>query len=229
MTLEILVIGALMGILGQGARAVVGLKGMSDDAKAQGRNPSDLFQAGRLLTSFLIGIIVGLASVIVYFKSGGSTTAEPTWQTMLAWAVSAYAGTDFLEGFISQYLSPGVKQTANFPNLTNIKGAAILLTDRPGQKEDAILTCITTWLQNDRKLPPNQYVDPQGTMNGTYHFAGPNEIKIFLQGISDLLPKQQYRYDPSTDINNQTTLDQLSTATVTAVAFQIGKSTTFIG
>jgi hypothetical protein len=109
MLLEILIMGALMGILGQGARAVVGLKGMSDDAKAQGLSPNDLFEAGRLLTSFLIGIVVGLASVLVYLKSGGSATADPTWQTLLAWAVSAYAGTDFLEGFISQYLSPGVQ------------------------------------------------------------------------------------------------------------------------
>jgi len=107
MLLEILLIGALMGILGQGARAIIGLKGMADDAKAQGLSPRDLFEAGRLLTSFLIGIVVGLASVLVYLKSGGSATADPTWQTMLAWAAAAYAGTDALEGFISQYLSPG--------------------------------------------------------------------------------------------------------------------------
>lgn len=112
MALEILVIGAFMGILGQGARAIVGLKGMADDAKAQGLSPQDLFEAGRLLTSFLIGIIVGLASVLVYLKDGGSLTSDPSWQTMLAWAVSAYAGTDFLEGFISQYLSPGVTSVA---------------------------------------------------------------------------------------------------------------------
>ncbi len=108
MVLEILVIGALMGILGQGARAIIGLKGMSDTAKAQGLGPNDLFEAGRLIVSFLIGIVVGLASVLVYLKNGGATGPnDPTWQTMLAWAVSAYAGTDFLEGFISQYLSKG--------------------------------------------------------------------------------------------------------------------------
>ena len=46
--LEILIIGALMGVLGQGARAVVGLKGMADDAKALDLSPNDLFQAARL-------------------------------------------------------------------------------------------------------------------------------------------------------------------------------------
>jgi hypothetical protein len=109
MLLQILIIGALMGILGQGARAVVGLKGMSDDAKAQGLSPNDLFEAARLLTSFLIGSLVGLASALIYLK-GFDKIADIQWPevtTMLAWAVSAYAGTDFLEGFISQYLSKG--------------------------------------------------------------------------------------------------------------------------
>jgi hypothetical protein len=112
MLLQILIIGALMGILGQGARAVVGLKSMSDDAQAQGLSPNDLFEAGRLLTSFLIGILVGLASALVYLK-GFDKIADiqlPDVTTMLAWAVSAYAGTDFLEGFISQYLSPSTTQ-----------------------------------------------------------------------------------------------------------------------
>lgn len=239
MLLEILIIGMLMGILGQGARAVVGLKGMSDNAVAQGLNPNDLFEAARLLTSFLIGSLVGLASALVYLKGFDSIAAAkfPEVSTLLAWAAAAYAGTDALEGVISQYLSPTtqITQTAkakaatNNITLANLKGAAILLTDQPGQKEGAILDCITTWLQGDGKLASNQYVDPQGTMNGTYHFNGATEIKTFLQGVSDLLIKQQYHYDCSKDINSQTTPDQLSTATVTAVAYQIGKSTMFVG
>ena len=104
--LEVLVIGALMGMLGQGARAVVGLKSMADDAHAQGLSPNDLFQAARLITSLLIGTLVGLASALVYFIDGG-TAAQLTWHYYVAWAAAAYAGTDALEGFISQYLSPG--------------------------------------------------------------------------------------------------------------------------
>ncbi len=106
--LAILVIGALMGMLGQGARAVVGLKGMSDDAKAQGLSPNDLFEAARLITSLLIGALVGLVSSLTYIIDGG-TAAQLTWHYLVAWAAAAYAGTDALEGFISQYLSPGAK------------------------------------------------------------------------------------------------------------------------
>jgi hypothetical protein len=103
--LEILILGALMGILGQGARAVVGLKGMADDAKSLGLSPNDLFEAARLITSFLIGFLVGLAAALIYIKSYG--TAEPGWQVLLGFAASGYLGTDFLEGFISQYLPQG--------------------------------------------------------------------------------------------------------------------------
>lgn len=111
MPLEILILGALMGILGQGARAVAGLKGMSDDAKAMNVDPEILFDAVRLLVSFLIGILVGLASALVYLKGFDKIDAAtwPEWTTMLGWAVTAYAGTDFLESFISQYLSPTLK------------------------------------------------------------------------------------------------------------------------
>jgi hypothetical protein len=103
--LELLVIGALLGGFGQGLRAVVGLKGVSDEAKAQGLSFYDLFEAARLLTSLLIGGLVGLASALIYFKANGAVTPDAT--TCFAWAAAGYAGTDALEGFISQYLSPG--------------------------------------------------------------------------------------------------------------------------
>ena len=107
--LEILILGALMGMLGQGARAIIGLKTMTDYANAQGVSASDLFVASRLITSLLIGILVGLASALVYDIGGGSGT-DVTWHVLVGWAAAAYAGTDALEGFISQYLSPGASQ-----------------------------------------------------------------------------------------------------------------------
>lgn len=109
MLLEVVVLGGLMGLLGQGARAVVGLKGMADTAKSLALSSSDLFEASRLITSLLIGFLVGLAAALIYIKGFDDITkvTEPTWQTMLAWVASGYLGTDFLEGFISQYLPQG--------------------------------------------------------------------------------------------------------------------------
>jgi len=103
--LAYIILGGLMGMLGQGARAVIGLKGMADNARTLNVNPNDLFEAGRLITSIIIGFLVGLAAALISLK--GADVAVPGWQTMLAWVASGYAGTDFLEGFISQYLPQG--------------------------------------------------------------------------------------------------------------------------
>ena len=66
-----------MGMLGQGARAVIGLKGMSTDARTLNLNPNDVFEAGRLITNIIIGFLVGLAAALVTLKSGDTTSAIP--------------------------------------------------------------------------------------------------------------------------------------------------------
>ena len=110
-----LLLGGLMGLLGQGARAVVGLKGMVDEANAQNLSASDLFQAARLLTSLFIGFLAGLAAALISMRSG---IVAPTWDALLGFAAAGYLGTDFLEGFISKYLTPDVVQKAR-TNLSN--------------------------------------------------------------------------------------------------------------
>jgi hypothetical protein len=106
MLLEVLLLGGLMGILGQGARAVVGLKGMADNAKALDLSPNDLFEAARLIVSILIGFLVGLAAALIYIKTT-TPLVEPNFQALIGFAASGYVGVDFLEGFISQYLPQG--------------------------------------------------------------------------------------------------------------------------
>ncbi|WP_315759589.1 MULTISPECIES: hypothetical protein [unclassified Bradyrhizobium] len=104
--LIVLVLAGLMGLLGQGARAIVGLKGMADDAKSQGVSPNDLYQAARLVTSLMIGMLVGLAAGVIYIANAGPGTSPFDWHTLLSFASAGYLGTDVLEGFISKYLAP---------------------------------------------------------------------------------------------------------------------------
>lgn len=123
--LSYLILGGLMGMLGQGARAVIGLKGMSTDARTLNLNPNDVFEAGRLITSIIIGFLVGLAAALVTLKSGDTTLAIPGWTTLLGWVASGYAGTDFLEGFIAQYLPQGAPgSTAQKLTAAAVKPAA---------------------------------------------------------------------------------------------------------
>ena len=105
-----------MGLLGQGSRAVVGLKTMTDDASDLGVSPSDLFQAARLLISLAIGFLVGLAAALIYIS--GNPTAPPDWHILLGFAAAGYTGTDFLEAFISKYLNPTAQPNAK-PAATN--------------------------------------------------------------------------------------------------------------
>jgi hypothetical protein len=222
--LVILVLGGLMGFLGQGSRAVIGLKGMSDDAKTLGVSPNDLFQAMRLFISLVIGLLVGVAAALIYIMSGGTYMLD--WHILLGFAAAGYAGTDFLETFISNYLAPTVQPTAKLAALqkTALLASAPPPTDQPGQREEAIMDSITQWLQADGKLPADQDADPEGTLNATYHFAGPPEVLNFLQGVSNNLIKRSYTYNYKKDIPLAT---KLFTSTVTAVAYQIGKNTAY--
>lgn len=222
-TLVILVEGALMGLLGQGSRAVAGLKSMSDDAQSLGVSSNDLFQAGRLFVSLIIGFLVGLAAALIYLMSGPS--GPPDWHVLLGFAAAGYAGTDFLEAFISRYLAPAPVAKALSANVTKL---SIQTVDEPGQKEEAIMDSITAWLQQDHKLPPGQDADPQGTMDKTYHFSGPPEIATFLRGVAGLLTPKHYNYDYTTDISTSATLNKLATGTITSVAYQIGKNTKYM-
>lgn len=100
-----LVAAGTMGAFGQGVRAVVGLKGMTDEAKSLNLSPSDLFKTARLLTSLMIGTLVGFAAGLTYIQAGG-TADSVTFQTLIQFATAGYLGTDILEAFITKYFTP---------------------------------------------------------------------------------------------------------------------------
>jgi hypothetical protein len=101
-------------MLGQGARAAIGLKGMADDAKALDLSPNDLFETARLITSIVIGFLVGMAAALAYAIGHGAipTDLATNYQILIGFIAAGYVGTDFLEGFIAQYLPQGAPGTA---------------------------------------------------------------------------------------------------------------------
>jgi hypothetical protein len=102
--LQTLLLGGSLGLLGQGVRSVAGLKSMTDDAKALEVSPSDIFRAARLITSLLIGFLVGVAAALALYSSG--TAPDLSFHELIMIVATGYAGADFLEGFISQYIAP---------------------------------------------------------------------------------------------------------------------------
>lgn len=99
--LGILLLGGLMGVIGQGVRTVVGLKKMFDQAETQERNQYDLFAASRLFVSLFIGFVAGSTAAIFTIGIGPGTTITTAILTGLAMA--GYAGADFIEGFAGRF------------------------------------------------------------------------------------------------------------------------------
>ena len=108
--LQLILLGGIMGAMGQGARVVIGLKKLNDEVGAQasaalatGDTPpktSDSIDVSRLLVSLLIGFIAGaLAALTLNLPVSGADT-----KPLFAFMAAGYAGTDFIEGIMSGYM-----------------------------------------------------------------------------------------------------------------------------
>jgi hypothetical protein len=92
--LGILIAGIILGALGQGARTIVGFKKLNDYAD----EASAAVDGWRLLISFGIGGVAGALAALTILPVSGEVSKEQ----MLGIAAAGYAGTDFIEGFISR-------------------------------------------------------------------------------------------------------------------------------
>jgi len=58
--------------------------------------------------------------------------------------------------------------------------------------------------------------------------GGSTSRRTFLRGVAGFLTTKHYNYDYTKDTSSSATLNKLVTATVTAVAYQIGKNTKYM-
>jgi hypothetical protein len=99
--LGILAVGIILGAIGQGARTIVGFKKYNDDD-----DPAALFDGVRLLISFGIGGVAGALAAITLIPEGQASKEQ-----LFGIAAAGYAGTDFIEGFITR-LSGGTSSSS---------------------------------------------------------------------------------------------------------------------
>lgn len=93
-----LLLGGILGAVGQCIRVVVGLKKKHDEAILTNKRVKDLFDKGQMWTSFLIAFIVGtVAGILGIINFMGQ---EITKEFILTLIGIGYAGTDFIEGLI---------------------------------------------------------------------------------------------------------------------------------
>jgi hypothetical protein len=109
-----LLLGGLMGMIGQGIRAVAGLKKMNEDAQSQGATSQDLFSASRLVISLIIGFIAGVIAASTMLTK--LIALEPNDISILfGIAAAGYAGTDFIEAMAPTIVGAAGKRTASHP------------------------------------------------------------------------------------------------------------------
>lgn len=99
-----LLLGGLLGLIGQSIRIIVGLKKTYDTSQQQHVAVKEVFYGKQLLVSLLIGFVAGCLITLVRFNFGSK---DPMlWGRDLVIEVIAvgYAGTDFIEGFVKKYL-----------------------------------------------------------------------------------------------------------------------------
>lgn len=98
-----IILGGLLGMVGQGLRVVVGLKKLNDTDSFKAD-----FSTSTLMLSLLIGFVAGVLALI---GTSGIETELIDKNTMMTIIASGYAGTDFIEGFVKK----------NMPNLNTVE------------------------------------------------------------------------------------------------------------
>jgi predicted chitinase len=108
-----LLLCGLLGILGQGVRAIVGLK---NAGSLNSTTPSEQaeFSLAYLVLSLMIGFIAGILAGIALNLENIITVDPSNWKLMLGIAGSGYVGADFIENTMSVVI-PGGKTAATKP------------------------------------------------------------------------------------------------------------------
>lgn len=107
--LIIILLGAILGMVGQGIRVVVGIKKIGDEAVRTGVDQKDLIKTQQIVLSLFIAFAIG--SIAGVLAAVGSTDLTFTKTTIISFIAAGYAGTDFIEGFMKK--NPSVTKPAN--------------------------------------------------------------------------------------------------------------------
>jgi hypothetical protein len=96
--LGFLLVGALLGAAGQGARVVVGLKKERAAARANSRGVRDWFDSHELAVSFILGAVAGIAAAVTQYDAN----VEITKSMLMGFAGAGYSGSDFFSGLFKR-------------------------------------------------------------------------------------------------------------------------------
>lgn len=89
-------LGGVLGMLGQALRVVVGLKKVHDESGEAGKPFAEVFNSSRLILSLLVGFVAG-ALTLLFDEGVVKTVRMETVGLLLA---AGYAGTDATEALM---------------------------------------------------------------------------------------------------------------------------------
>lgn len=102
-----LLTGALLGMVGQGIRMVVGLKKQNETGDVQ--------DTSRIMISLVLGLIVGaVAGILIIVDNPANDLSQSTALTAII--AAGYAGTDFIEGFMRKSMPAAAPNPVPVPN-----------------------------------------------------------------------------------------------------------------
>jgi Transglycosylase SLT domain len=126
--LNALLLSGLMGLLGQGVRAAVGLKS-SNRLSAGEPNQQTAFSAAYFTLSLMIGFIAGVLAGLVVGVQGLLKIDPDNIKALLAIAASGYAGADFIENSLSIIIpGGGAQKPQTTPDTDHPPGAQVNMT-----------------------------------------------------------------------------------------------------
>lgn len=102
-----ILLGGLLGMLGQGIRIAVGLKKTNERAGAEGKAFRDVFDGRLMLVSLLLGFVAGALAIILLSEEVAPPDGSGHRDFLLGIVAAGYMGTDFIEGFIKKYIPKG--------------------------------------------------------------------------------------------------------------------------
>jgi len=97
-----IVLGGLLGVVGQGLRVVVGMKKLFEDAQRVARPVDELFSRTTFFYSLFVGFLAGVLAIL--FSTGTDLNAVIDRNAMATVLAAGYAGADFIEGLTSKFL-----------------------------------------------------------------------------------------------------------------------------
>jgi len=100
-----MLLGSLFGMLGQGARVIVGVKKSYTPDASGAETPWEIKRlVYSLIIALVVGAVAGTLAVIAELKPGDNGVEEFEFgkETIWIWIGAGYAGTDFIEGLFKK-------------------------------------------------------------------------------------------------------------------------------